>query len=147
MPAATAAADPLDEPPGVCDGACGLRVGPGVREGEFGGHRLADGNGAGGAQHPHGAGIEGLGSGGQRRRAMAGGHAGHVDHILDADGHAGKHAAGNRGRIEGIERLGRHDVAPCPQVRLAPFDGGQALARRRQRPGLAAPDAPGNGDG
>src|SRR5215471_315289 len=28
MPAATAAADPLDEPPGVCAAWCGLRVGP-----------------------------------------------------------------------------------------------------------------------
>ena len=31
IPAATAAADPLDEPPGVCAGLCGLRVLPGVR--------------------------------------------------------------------------------------------------------------------
>ena len=30
MPAATAAADPLDEPPGVCAGLCGLRVLPGA---------------------------------------------------------------------------------------------------------------------
>src|SRR5690606_16480302 len=29
MPAPTAAADPLDEPPGVRDVSCGLRVGPG----------------------------------------------------------------------------------------------------------------------
>jgi hypothetical protein len=29
MPAATAAADPLDDPPGVCSGLCGLRVFPG----------------------------------------------------------------------------------------------------------------------
>ncbi len=31
IPAATAAADPLDEPPGVCAGLCGLRVLPAVR--------------------------------------------------------------------------------------------------------------------
>src|SRR2546428_3633270 len=31
MPAPTAAADPLDDPPGVCAGSCGLRVLPGVR--------------------------------------------------------------------------------------------------------------------
>ncbi len=30
MPAATAAAEPLDEPPGVCARWRGLRVGPGV---------------------------------------------------------------------------------------------------------------------
>ena len=30
MPAATAAAEPLDEPPGVRSRSCGLRVGPGV---------------------------------------------------------------------------------------------------------------------
>src|SRR6266542_250318 len=31
MPAATAAADPLDDPPGVCPGLCGFRVLPGWR--------------------------------------------------------------------------------------------------------------------
>ena len=31
MPAATAAAEPEDEPPGVCSGLCGLRVTEGVR--------------------------------------------------------------------------------------------------------------------
>ena len=30
MPAATAAADPLDDPPGVCAALCGLRVFPGA---------------------------------------------------------------------------------------------------------------------
>ena len=30
MPAATAAAEPLDEPPGLCAGSCGLRVLPGA---------------------------------------------------------------------------------------------------------------------
>src|SRR5574341_151489 len=30
-PAATAAADPLLEPPGVCSGLCGFRVGPGPK--------------------------------------------------------------------------------------------------------------------
>ncbi len=32
MPAATAAADPLEEPPGVCSGFSGLRVLPGARK-------------------------------------------------------------------------------------------------------------------
>src|SRR5215470_1014109 len=31
IPAATAAAEPLEEPPGVCPELCGLRVFPGVR--------------------------------------------------------------------------------------------------------------------
>ena len=31
MAAATAAAEPLDEPPGVCSGLCGLRVFPGAK--------------------------------------------------------------------------------------------------------------------
>jgi hypothetical protein len=31
MPAATAAAEPLEEPPGVCSGLCGLRVLPGKK--------------------------------------------------------------------------------------------------------------------
>ena len=29
MPSATAAAEPLEDPPGVCPRSCGLRVGPG----------------------------------------------------------------------------------------------------------------------
>jgi hypothetical protein len=29
IPAATAAADPIDDPPGVREGSCGFRVGPG----------------------------------------------------------------------------------------------------------------------
>jgi len=29
---ATAAADPLEEPPGECDKLCGFRVGPGIRK-------------------------------------------------------------------------------------------------------------------
>src|SRR5579863_3626301 len=32
IPAAMAAADPLDEPPGVCAGLCGLAVFPGVKQ-------------------------------------------------------------------------------------------------------------------
>ncbi len=32
MPSATAAAEPLDEPPGVCAGFCGLAVLPGVKQ-------------------------------------------------------------------------------------------------------------------
>ena len=32
MPSATAAAEPLDDPPGVCSGRCGFLVAPGVRK-------------------------------------------------------------------------------------------------------------------
>jgi hypothetical protein len=37
-------------------------------------------------------------------------------------------------------------MAPCLYARILPRDGGQALARRRQRPGFAGPDPPGDVD-
>ena len=49
MPAATAAAEPEDEPPGVRSRSCGLRVAR-MEIGELGGHRLADDHRAGRAQ-------------------------------------------------------------------------------------------------
>ena len=50
MWAATAAAEPLDEPPGVRAGSCGLRGLAGVEIGVLGGDGLAHDHGAGGAQ-------------------------------------------------------------------------------------------------
>ena len=50
MPAATAAAEPEDEPPGVRAGSCGLRVLPGGIGGQLGGDRLAQDHRAGRAQ-------------------------------------------------------------------------------------------------
>ena len=47
MPAATAAAEPEEEPPGVCSGLRGLRVAAGCQRCELGGHGLAEDDGAG----------------------------------------------------------------------------------------------------
>ncbi len=85
---ATAAAEPLDEPPG---GKCRvMRVGgrPGMPIGELGGDGLAHNHGTGGAGQRHRRGI------GRRpmtvvdRRAVAGRHIDAVDDVLDADRNA-----------------------------------------------------------
>ena len=59
MRSATAAADPLDEPPGVCAGLCGLVVGPGKHAGELGGDGLAEDHGAGRAHERDAGGVAG----------------------------------------------------------------------------------------
>ena len=57
MPAATAAAEPEEEPPGVCSGLRGLRVVRGCEGGKLGRHRLAQDDGAGAAQRRDAGGI------------------------------------------------------------------------------------------
>ncbi|MNX87938.1 hypothetical protein D3C86_1198920 [compost metagenome] len=120
--------------------------GAGSSERELGGHRLADGNGAGGAQHPHAAGIESGGACGQGRCAETGRHVRHVNDVLDADGHAGQRAGGVHGRVQLVQFAGGHDVAPRQHTRVQPFDGRKALARRVRRPGFAGSGPLSDGD-
>lgn len=69
MPAATAAADPADEPPGVR-------------------HRLADDDGTGRAQCSHACRVALGPPAGEERRAVLGRIVGGVEHVLDADRNA-----------------------------------------------------------
>ena len=80
--AATAAADPLDEPPGVCSTACGLRVGARREIGEFCGDCLAEHKAAGCAQCGDARGVGMRHTSGVDRRAMFGADPGSVDDIL-----------------------------------------------------------------
>ena len=57
MPVATAAAEPLDDPPGVCVTRCGFVVGPGSNHRELGGDGLAQCDGTGGAELRDDAGV------------------------------------------------------------------------------------------
>src|SRR3979490_2986315 len=97
MPSATAAAEPLDEPPGVWAGLCGLAVGPGWRLANSvvtvlpsrmppaARGRLAGPGGGGGG--------EAGGAAGRGGRAVAGRHVGGVEDVLDAERHALEHPA------------------------------------------------------
>ena len=84
MPAATAAAEPDDEPPGVRSRSCGLRVGPGMEIGEFGRDRLADDHRAGGAQPRYGRAVAHRLAALEQRRAAFGLVIGGVEDVLDA---------------------------------------------------------------
>ena len=89
MPAPTAAAEPLDEPPGVRAGVVRvLRLVPRVGGGEFGGRGLADDDGAGLAQRVHARRIAARFLALPQRRALAGRHVGGLDDVLDRDRHA-----------------------------------------------------------
>jgi hypothetical protein len=57
MPSATAAAEPLDDPPGVLRGSSGLTVLPGAEGRELGGHGLAEDDRTGPAQSRHALGV------------------------------------------------------------------------------------------
>ena len=108
-PAATAAAEPLLDPPGVCSGWCGLRVGPGREVGELGGDRLAQDQRARLAQPRRRLAASGprtaLGrqaAAGARREAVD------VEDVLDADRHAEQRRAVRieaRDAREGLVRL------------------------------------------
>ena len=94
MCAATAAAEPLDEPPGVCsrvERVAGLagRVGR-----ELGGHRLAEDDRAGRAQALDHRGIVVGRAAGVQHGAVLGRHVGGVDDVLDADRQAVQRAGG-----------------------------------------------------
>ncbi len=73
-PAATAAAEPLEEPPGVRRGSCGLRVGPGTGMPKRGARRLAEHDGAACRSSVHDPGVTARDGGiGQIRVAATGG--------------------------------------------------------------------------
>ena len=68
MPAATAAAEPDDDPPGEREGVVGVGGGTGMRPAELRGDRLRQDDGAGGPKRPHG-GIVAAGKVPAKRRA------------------------------------------------------------------------------
>ena len=93
MPAATAAAEPLDDPPGVCAGLCGLRVGPGRVGGQLGGHGLAHHQRAGALQALHQQRVHRRLAAGVQHGAVLRGQVGGVDDVLQAHRHAVQRAA------------------------------------------------------
>ena len=129
MPSATAAAEPLDEPPGVCAGLCGLAVLPGVKQANSvvtvlprtiapARPRQRDAGGVGRRAMPL---ID--------RRAVAGRHVGGVDQVLDRDRDAVQRAARRPPRRAAAPRR-----APPRGSRYcqAPTTGSRAAMRSRQ---------------
>ena len=96
MPSATAAAEPLDDPPGVCAGLRGLAVLPGGEAGKFGGDRLAEDDRAGRPRQRDAGRVGGRAVALVDRRAVAGRHIDGVDQILDRDRNAVQRPAGRR---------------------------------------------------
>ena len=162
MRSATAAAEPLDEPPGVCVRVA--RVGGLARRetGEFGRDRLAEHDRPGGARQRDAGGV-GRGTMARiDRRAVPGRHVGGVDQVLDRDRDAVQRPA--RGRRVAAPRRGERrlgiEILPGADHRLArgdPFEAcgdqrlgaepafGDLVARPRGRRGTEdrASDAPG----
>ena len=149
MPAATAAAVPPDEPPGVLLGSQGLRVMPVQRRiglalaAELGRAGLAEQHRAGLAQAragrrvdvPRLVGVDGAAAA-QRRPALG------EDQVLDRRRHAvertdrlaplpARFAGARRG-----DRVGRREVAERQQLRVDAFDARQHRVRRFDRRGL-----------
>ena len=100
MKSATAAAEPLDEPPGLCIRFFGCEVGPGWRLANSVVTVLPSRMRAGGARQRYRAGIEARPATGIDRRAVAGRHLRRIEDVLDAERHArGEGRGGRRGRI------------------------------------------------
>ena len=122
MKSATAAAEPLDDPPGVCIGFTRMRGRTRMPVGEFGRHRLAEQDRPGGLRQRRGACLETRPAPGIDRRAVAGRHVGGIENVLDAERHAPQHGRARR---------------PCrmPAPRRAPAP--DRARPRRARPGRA----------
>ncbi len=105
MNAATAAAEPLEEPPGVREGSCGFRVFPGEIDRKLGGDGLSQQDRARLAEQGDGGGVFHRPMSGVQDRAVLGRHVLRVEDVLDP----------HRNAVERTERL----PFPPRQVRRA----------------------------
>ena len=130
MPAATAAAAPLDEPPGR---TCWIvRAGRDARreQGELGGHGLADYQSASPAGEGDAGSIVGGLASGVDWRATFGGQVEGVDHVLHppASSRGAAHRAAH-GLPVGVPRLGAGAPRPVPRTPAPPALSGSRRAR------------------
>ena len=105
IPAATAAAEPDEEPPGVRAGSCGLRVLPGVMEASSVVTVLPMITAPACAQPPHDRRIVPRPAAGVDRRAVLGRHVGGVDDVLHPDREAVQQPERPAGGAVAVERL------------------------------------------
>jgi hypothetical protein len=150
-PAATAAAEPPDEPPGVRSGFHGLRVMPqsglsvaGIRE--LRGRGLADHDRPGAQKVLHDQGVEVghplLVCVGAKGRALAPGRREVLDRDRDPVQRSGLRSVPDRalGLTRALPRFVRVDEAEAVQDRVDLLDAGEAVLDRLDRRQLAAPD-------
>ena len=134
MWSATAAAEPAEEPPGVCARLCGLRVLAGREQRQLGRHRLADDDGAGAAQGGNARRIAIWAAAAKDRGAVLGRQIGGVEDVFDADRHAVQRARGLAGAKGGIgfARMRQRELGiemlPCLNLALALGDAIEAGA-------------------
>ena len=104
MPAATAAAEPEDDPPGVCARIARIAGPAGSHASEFGGHGLAEHDAAGAAHQHHHRGVGLRPVAGIDRRAVGGRQVGGVEDVLDADRQSGERQARESGPLGAAPR-------------------------------------------
>lgn len=137
MKSATAAAEPLEDPPGVCAGACGLSCFAGLKIGEFGDHGLAEHDATGGPCEGHAGRIPDRTMPFVNWGTIGGRHIDRVHYVLDRDRKPpewtrGCASVGSAGRVQSMiwrkKRPGTDGVFSFPDLRQARFDqclGGQ----------------------
>ena len=124
IPSATAAAEPLDEPPGVWAGLRGFAVLPGVKGGEFGGHGLAEDDRTGGFSERHAGRIGGGAVAAVDRRTVTSRHIDRVDQVLYCDRDPVQRSARRLGVAPpgGGKHLFAIEILPSPDHGLARVD-------------------------
>ena len=122
-PAATPAAEPDDEPPGVCARLCGLRVLPGSRwaNSVVTVLPISDAAVAADQRHQRGIGLRAVAE--IDRRAVFGRHVGGVENILQPDRQAAQRLVLDAGRLRGRARAGEVERDEGADLALALGDG------------------------
>ena len=133
-PAAAPAAEPEDEPPGVCAGLRGIGGGSRMARGELGGHRLADRDRPRPPRQRHRRRVRPRPVPGPDRRAVLRRHVGGVQHVLDAE-HQAMQRPDVRGPPAGSRRPAPPRAAP-PPVRARRRRAGSARGPRCGRGSL-----------
>ena len=146
-PAATAAAEPADEPPGVRPGAAGLRGRRRLHEGELGRRGLAEDQRARRLQPRHDEGVLARHPPGVDRRAVPGRDPRGVDDVLDPDRHPVQRPDRPPGGAVRVKRLRlgpdelRVEPGPGADLGLGSLDARDQRLGRNLGPKRAASDA------
>jgi len=145
MPAATAAAEPEEDPPGECSRFKGLRVRAGVHVGKFGRHRLAHDHRPRFTQETDNRGVSRGTAPGVQHRPVLRRHIRRIDDVLHADGGPGKREAF---QIAVRVQLGcliagelRVEILPGLDFALASFDSGKESGGVSRGCDLSRPDS------
>ena len=145
--AATAAADPLDEPPGVCVASCGIARRPWDEERILRRDGLADDDRAGGAQPVHDRRVPSGPASSEEFCAEFGRHVGGVDDVLDGDRQAMERSWRTACRPRLVDAFGpcergvRIKIGESPELGVKRCDAVEKRAHRRDRGEFASTHA------